>query len=343
MAFPDDWSHKWPININADSVISSPVADWPCLVTNAHFPAEAWALMNADGSDLRFSSDEDGASELYYDDPRLDVAGESAHLYVGVPSLASGADTTIYAWVGNAEVTAPSAAWKQNTWPLSLIECVYPMQEGSGLTLYDRSANGYTCTLVSEDAWQSDGSGGYYLDTTQGRFTPDQKPADYNELHWFARCKSEAGAGRIRSIYVANMHFYFRDGDVVESRSYSLDPQRLNVENIDIVSSVRTWGLTWDGITRSLYIDGVQEAGPQTPAGSVDDARLESLGYGIDHYENLWEFVRAPSADEAALHHLMLSDPTWAEAGELEAVGGPSRPLLKTETFGLRAMRGETL
>ena len=111
MAFPDGWGYKWPIAINADSVISSPVADWPCLVTDAHFPAGAWAQMQATGADLRFSLDEAGATELYYDAPRLSVSGTSAHLYVAVPSLASGADTTIYGWVGNAEATAPSAAW----------------------------------------------------------------------------------------------------------------------------------------------------------------------------------------------------------------------------------------
>jgi len=45
MAFPDGWSHQWAIPINADSVITSAVTDWPCLVTDAYFPAGAWALV----------------------------------------------------------------------------------------------------------------------------------------------------------------------------------------------------------------------------------------------------------------------------------------------------------
>lgn len=57
MAFPDGWGYRWPIAIHADSVITSPVSAWPCLITDVHFPAGAWAHMNADASDLRFSSD----------------------------------------------------------------------------------------------------------------------------------------------------------------------------------------------------------------------------------------------------------------------------------------------
>lgn len=125
MAFPDGWSHKWPIAINADSVISSPVTDWPCLITDAHFPEGAWALMQATGADLRFSLDADGATELYYDAPRLSVAGESAHLYVRVPSLASTADTTIYGWVGNGSATAPSATWMRNTYSNAFAACYH--------------------------------------------------------------------------------------------------------------------------------------------------------------------------------------------------------------------------
>ena len=125
MAFPDGWRYRWPIAIHAHSVITSPVSAWPCLVTDVHFPAGAWAQMNADASDLRFSSDEAGLSELYYDAPRISVAGQSAHLYVQVPTLASTEDTTIWAWVGNAEATAPSAAWKRNTYSNAFAACYH--------------------------------------------------------------------------------------------------------------------------------------------------------------------------------------------------------------------------
>lgn len=171
MAFPTGWGYKWPIVINADSVISSPVADWPCLITDAHFPAGAWALMQATGADLRFSSDEAGTTELYYDAPRLSVAGESAHLYVAVPSLASTADTTIYGWVGNAEATAPTAAWKRNTYS-NAYTVYYHFEEAiwNGTT-------GEVKNAVADDSHGTSGSGAVVttglLGSGGGEFDPE--------------------------------------------------------------------------------------------------------------------------------------------------------------------------
>lgn len=107
MAFPTGWQYRCPIVIDADQVDDA-LADWPLLLTEANLPPEIFTDANADGSDIRASSDEAGTAELAVEVVSFD-AGGTAEIWVQVPSVSAVADTTIYLWFGNSSATLPAA------------------------------------------------------------------------------------------------------------------------------------------------------------------------------------------------------------------------------------------
>lgn len=348
MAFPDGWTKRWAININADSVTTGVVTDWPCLVTDAHFPADAWANLQATGADLRFSSDEAGLTELYYDTPRLDVAGQKAHLYVRVPSLLASEDTVIYGWCGNASATAPSAAWMQNTYHAD-IAAWWPMEEGTGITVGDRTANANHGTMTNMDPatdWVQDANGDWYLDfdgsgnnrieisdspeldflgnrmsavvwtstgTATGRWLLGKT---YNATHVYPYCQW------LTHYVVSGFFTNFRIGSSYASSAKDY-----------FTSGWHLYSVVWNG--SNVYWHRDNSLFDSAGAGfSVTDRPYSVLiganaSYGEDYDGEIGAvalFSDAISADEIACHHLMLSDPaTWATAGALESVaaGGP--------------------
>ena len=105
MAFPDGWSYRCPIVIDAD-MVDDTLSNWPLLLTEANLPAQIFTDANADGSDIRASSDQAGTAELAVEVVSFS-AGGAAQLWVRVPSVSAVADTTIYIWFGHAEVVDP--------------------------------------------------------------------------------------------------------------------------------------------------------------------------------------------------------------------------------------------
>ncbi|HZK06395.1 MAG TPA: hypothetical protein VFC82_11220 [Actinomycetaceae bacterium] len=375
MAFPTGWSHKWPIDINADSVISAPVADWPCLVTDAHFPAGAWAEMQATGADLRFSSDEAGTVELYYDDPRLDVAGESAHLYVGVPSLAASADTTIYAWVGNDSAAAPTTAWKQNTYPADIVAW-WPMEEGAGGTVYDRTANGADAGIVGTSwSWVEQADGSWALDFGTG--------ADRVEVPVGSTAASP-GTSDFSVLWRSEADVNAKDRNYFDGRAWNSPYTGWNIRRAGNATSLV---FELNGGTRYTYPfntaaetmpvgtaismacsfdrDGqtvVLRDGAEIGAASISGSAAQNIAGGDNpnkiggHHRNssgdsfdgrffaVAVLLRTVTPDEAALHHLMLSSPaTFATAGELVAVGSTGRAYFAGPNLGNSLFRRANL
>lgn len=342
MAFPNGWSHRWPIAINADSVITSPVSAWPCHVTDVHFPAAAWAQMNADASDLRFSSDEAGTVELYYDAPRISVAGQSAHLYVQVPTLASTKATTIWAWVGNAEATAPSAAWMQNTYP-SDIAGWYAMQEGTGATVYDRTANARHGTAYNAPTWTQAADGSWYLafEATSSQYV------DLGSAYSFGANPFTVASRIICSNLAPIIAITSRSGFATGGYEFMLGidstPGRVGMRYQDTSAKSlyvnglgdgawRTFMAVATADTMTLRISGsaVGSAarGTITNSQNLMIARRDTLYARVEVGPTmLWS--RAITDDESALHDFMLSAPaTFAQAGELVAVGGGAVPMI---------------
>ena len=343
MAFPDGWTKRWPININADSVTTGLVSDWPCLVTDQHFPAAAWANLQATGADLRFSSDEAGLTELYYDTPRLDVAGQKAHLYVRVPSLLASEDTVIYGWCGNATATAPSAAWMQNTYHADIVAW-WPMEEGDGATVADRTNNGYDGALnhANPDAAWGIANGLHYVAMDGDRIEcsgPGNSLSDTTDMVVFRVPSTATDQGLLHTY---NNSVRSREHIIVDAsgkiRFGSPYPASGN-ESVGIISTGDAWQFvvcSWnqaDG-DATFHMDGAFDS---VQAGGFGGAYTDaSVRFGIaeeSKYPLTGDIAWAArvydvlTTDEIACHHLMLSDPaTWATAGALVDVGGGGVP-----------------
>lgn len=142
MSFPTGWTKRCPITIAAGTV-SEALTDWPLLLTEANLPAEIFTAANADGSDIRASSDEAGTAELAVEVVSFD-AGGTAQIWVKVSSVSAVADTTIYLWFGSPTATLPaadSAFGSQAVW-LASDRMVIHEPYGNGTTATDSTASG---------------------------------------------------------------------------------------------------------------------------------------------------------------------------------------------------------
>ncbi len=373
MAFPDGWGYRWPIAIHADSVITSPVSTWPCLVTDAHFPEAAWNYMQATGADLRFSADEAGTSELYYDAPRLSVAGQSAHLYVQVPTLASTADTTIWAWVGNAEATAPSAAWMQNTYPADWA-AFWPMEEGTGTTVGDRTENANHGTLTNGPTWAA-GEGGAVVECAE----PDDfvdcgampQLLGAAQITVIVRCRVNA-IGDFQPLWAQTVGANDANGIAITAGSVGT----LNRYYCKVSSGSNAFGIVNGAIdigvwhTEALVFDGTGTGNPgrlkmyrdgtalsiaaflgtipAATSSTPNPFRLNAVNAAEPRPAITFAYAcalsRALSADELRVHNAQFTPATWASAGALVAVGGGAvLPMFGGYNLGKSLLRGANL
>ncbi len=121
MAFPVGWQRQQPIVIPA-SLVPATLTNFPVPVTAASlgatadqiFDADGSAPARADGGDIRFSSDAAGATQLAREVVEFtrdnNPASGTCQIWVGIPSISSSVDTTIYIWWGAAAETEPLAS-----------------------------------------------------------------------------------------------------------------------------------------------------------------------------------------------------------------------------------------
>jgi len=347
----NSWKCSWPIEINADSVISSDVTDWPCLITDVHFPTEVWDYMNVDASDLRFTSDANGLEELYYDLVRVNVAGHSTYLYVRVTNLDSGNNTVIYAWAGNPNSVAPSAEWMTNTYRDSIIGW-WPIEEGADTTTYDRTTNSNDGTLVNTEAedWvqAADGSWSINMDSV-GEFVDfigatglDPGTGDYSVSMTFYDDRSGTTPRWCRYITKVNATSAPYEGWQVVANDDSdtelmvhLTDTSGNISSV-IIPRVNS---AWDTLTftadrdsnltvyRNASVVGtpasLASVGDVTTAKKMRIAIYDATTPSSQYFDGKWARLMihnvALSTDEVATDYLMHSSPsTWAAAGDVQ-------------------------
>lgn len=151
------------IVIDASKVGSGGVTDFSLLITRANLPNEMCSPTDgnnaqANGGDVRFSSDAAGATRLPCDiitfaHDTMDAAGDAAiQIRVLVPSISSAANTTIYVWYSSGSVEtqpAADAAYGQYaTYPDRL--AFFPLEETpDGAIATDRVENGLAATVAA--------------------------------------------------------------------------------------------------------------------------------------------------------------------------------------------------
>lgn len=98
---------------------SGSLSNFPVLVTHTHVPDEAWKHINVDGSDIRFSSDEVGVTELAFEIVKIDTTAKELECWVKVTSVSGTVNTNFYLWFGNKSATAYGATdtyGRNNVW-----------------------------------------------------------------------------------------------------------------------------------------------------------------------------------------------------------------------------------
>ena len=128
-AFPTGWTRKCALTVNHTKVPSTQTS-FPALIgfnitpsTESCLPIEMMQTgsgytAQADGGDIRFTSDEAGTTGLNLEIATFTVAAATmnakAELYVRIPTLSASADTVIYVWYGNtgqSQAAATEATW----------------------------------------------------------------------------------------------------------------------------------------------------------------------------------------------------------------------------------------
>lgn len=105
MAFPNGWEYRKAITIDSTSV-SEDLTDYQVKVslTSSNFD---FTKANSDGSDIRFTSD-DGTTLLSYWIENYDSSGQTATIWVKIPTISSSSDTIFYIYYGNSSATSES-------------------------------------------------------------------------------------------------------------------------------------------------------------------------------------------------------------------------------------------
>ena len=174
-AFPDGWGRRCAIVIQASKVDEN-LTDYAWLVTEDCLPAEMFdnGLVKPGGGDIRWSSDEDGSTQLASDPVFFDTVGTNkCEIHVGTASVSSSSNTTLYVWYDSASsnvLPEGHAYGKHNVWP-SINKAVLHFNEiptsGNGDVFYDATSNSNDFTETNGGHLAEDrvmGQIGYALD-----------------------------------------------------------------------------------------------------------------------------------------------------------------------------------
>lgn len=159
--FPTDWGRRCALVIQSSEVVTT-CSGFPILVTEDTLPSE---MFDTDGSypaisgggDIRFSTDEDGNTQLPCDIENFttdnDPANGTASIWVNVPTVSSGTNTTIYVWYNNPGESQPGkydiygkeAVWDSN---YMMVQHMNQDPSGSAPQMLDSTSNNNKGTSV---------------------------------------------------------------------------------------------------------------------------------------------------------------------------------------------------
>lgn len=147
MAFPNEWIRKTKLIIPVAGVPGTQT-NFPVMLvwngTSGNIPTEVYnsngTSPKSDGSDIRFSSDSDGNTELAFEivtfTPSSTVANARVKIWVKLPSVSSSTPTMFYMWWGNSSATAYGVTdtyGRNNVWTNGYLG-VFHLNEVSGTT-----------------------------------------------------------------------------------------------------------------------------------------------------------------------------------------------------------------
>lgn len=142
MAFPAG-STRQKLTIDNTKVSGSVnLTDFPTLIKGGNILDAAYAAMEGDGDDIRFTTDEAGLNQIPFEIVNLDAGAKTCQIWAKEPDVADDADTAFYIWFGDAALSAYAVGdtyGRNNVW--SDYGGVFHMEEASNATLIDSSGN----------------------------------------------------------------------------------------------------------------------------------------------------------------------------------------------------------
>lgn len=172
--YSTDWQYRVAISVQEEK-INSTLSNFPVYVNLANLPAAFFSNVNASGTDIRVTT-ADGVTELPREVVFVSTSTSAGELYFKANTLSSTTDTTFFLYFGNAlaaNYASSSTFGSQNVWTNGYAG-VWHMNDASGTTIIDSTANSYTGTkgaaaaaptqVVSQMGYAQSFDGGDYID-----------------------------------------------------------------------------------------------------------------------------------------------------------------------------------
>lgn len=351
MALTDTHVKYCPLTPDAASG-GSALSNFPALITAAALPSDIFDSTNGaqtDGGDIRFSSDSAGTTELAFEIVEWDKAGNSAQIWVKIPSLSASSPSDIYIWwkpqTGTLTGYSPGGTYGRSAvWSGEV--GVYHLDEASGDAV--NAATGGEAARGGTRTYSQAGQIGDAVDFSSGGWFTAANSSAYNvggAMHlsaWFETSSQQSGKAMVALepsqtdyralLYLTNnsatVAVYLRVGGTVYSATY-------------VKSSGNYADSAWHKLeldfdkTRSseriqLWIDGVKQATATAANADVSTTTSTfSIGrwYSGNNYTGLLDEVRLGASSLSAgwieTAYTMESAPgSWWVVGSVGTIGG---------------------
>ena len=326
MTFPTGWGRKCNLVIQSNQ-IDATLANFPVLLTKDTLPSE---MLDTDGSyptlsgggDIRFSSDADGNTQLACEIVTFTIdnnpANGKAEIWVKVPTVSSGTNTTFYVWYNKDKEAQPipsSTYGSQNVWNdyITILhlgdKAVYESyKKGTSLWLITKKAqyfNGYIYFVLISSSNKinickindSTGCSSYYEVGTSAKLSGHAAPSVYIDINgyiyltWSDYTASPYEITFVKSTNIEDITAWGSE-ETVSTQIYSTYPYITGVgTNIvvfwregtaEIYKKIRTSGGTW-GNSQTIFNGGSDKPYFQVVKGSNDRIHL-AYHYQTDSY-----------------------------------------------------------
>ncbi len=176
--YPNGYQYRRTVVLAHSNVPNTDQTDFPVLVSGVYSYlatiSNGGLVQSANGYDIIFSLDPEGASKLDHEIDSYDSVTGTASFWIRIPTLSHSTDTIMYLFYGNPSVTV-SQENKAGVWKNNYLS-VYHLGNGTTVGLADSGSVGYTLAVAGSATAGSGKIGGGVA------FTGDPSIYLYNDL-----------------------------------------------------------------------------------------------------------------------------------------------------------------
>lgn len=291
-ACPATWSNSYTycrqVTLNHTLVSTSNQSNYPApwfgTFTYLKTVGNGGHVQNSSGFDIIFTSDNLGTTKLAWETDVYTATTGAVAYHIKIPTLATGADTVIYLFYGNASISTDQSN-KTGTWDANF-QAIYHLPNGTVLTSNDSTSNANTASGVNTPtAATGQIDGGVNLVTASSQYLAAGNPASlqitgpFTYECWFKMTSTPPSSNLWRLIskdgVIRGITMYiFNDGsnsNLWGDAFYTSAPTTDNFTQDTTSLTTATWyygAFTFDGSIQSTYLNGaIHGTGPIFPTG----------------------------------------------------------------------------